>query len=105
VRNRRGGGLYCDENSTSLARSLSLRYPILDYSNFSPFSTIPQFGLSSFCFPRISDFAFKMKSYSHSDRLFGNANWKSFLDPARIQKLICEGKDLFEMVSSHSPTS
>lgn len=55
--------------------------------------------IHSFCFPRISDFAFKMASYSHSDRLFGNANWRSFLDPARIQKLICEGKDLFEMVS------
>ncbi|PWN49693.1 glycosyl transferase [Violaceomyces palustris] len=52
----------------------------------------------SFCFARISDFAFKMTSYSHSDRLYGNPHWRSFLDPARIQERICQGKDLFDML-------
>lgn len=53
----------------------------------------------SFCFRNLSDFSFKMAAYSHADRLFGNANWQSFLDPKRIQRLVCEGKDLFDMVS------
>ncbi|KAJ3680216.1 hypothetical protein LUZ60_016494 [Juncus effusus] len=47
----------------------------------------------SFCFRRIEDFVFKMKSYSHADRVRKN----SYLDPVRIQKIICQGGDLFDM--------
>ncbi|KAJ4781040.1 hypothetical protein LUZ62_016847 [Rhynchospora pubera] len=48
----------------------------------------------SFCFRRIEDFLFKMTAYSHADRV----RKKSFLDPKRIQKIICEGADLFNML-------
>ncbi|KAJ4818952.1 hypothetical protein LUZ62_031518 [Rhynchospora pubera] len=47
----------------------------------------------SFCFRHISDFIFKMKAYSHVDRVrFGY-----FLNPLRIQEVICNGADLFDM--------
>ncbi|KAJ3671749.1 hypothetical protein LUZ60_007828 [Juncus effusus] len=47
----------------------------------------------SFCFRHISDFVFKMKAYSHVDRVrFGY-----FLNPVRIQEVICKGADLFDM--------
>ena len=52
----------------------------------------------SFCFRRIQDFRFKMMSYSHSDRLYGNRRWKNLLDPRRIQEKICNGEDLFDML-------
>ncbi|KAK0545727.1 hypothetical protein OC846_003013 [Tilletia horrida] len=52
----------------------------------------------SFCFPRISDFVFKMSSFSHSDRLFGNAHYEKLLDPKEIQRKICSGEDVFEML-------
>ncbi|KAI9329473.1 glycosyl transferase [Obelidium mucronatum] len=48
----------------------------------------------SFCFPKLSDFAFKMKAYSHADRVT-NAN---LLTPERIQKVICDGTDIFDML-------
>ncbi|KAK7318657.1 hypothetical protein RJT34_03362 [Clitoria ternatea] len=48
----------------------------------------------SFCFKRISDFVFKMKAYSHCDRV----RFSHFLDPKRIQKVICKGADLFDML-------
>jgi beta-1,4-mannosyl-glycoprotein beta-1,4-N-acetylglucosaminyltransferase len=48
----------------------------------------------SFCFRRISDFIFKMKAYSHYDRV----RFSHFLNPVRIQKVICEGADLFDML-------
>ncbi|KAJ3683307.1 hypothetical protein LUZ60_013534 [Juncus effusus] len=48
----------------------------------------------SFCFRKISDFVFKMKAYSHVDRVrFGY-----FLNPVRIQNVICKGADLFDML-------
>ncbi|KAI9273947.1 beta-1,4-mannosyl-glycoprotein 4-beta-N-acetylglucosaminyltransferase-like protein [Helicostylum pulchrum] len=47
----------------------------------------------SFCFRTINEFQFKMKSYSHSDRV----RYEGLLDPARIQKTICDGKDIFDM--------
>uniref|UniRef100_A0ACD5XNN5 Uncharacterized protein n=2 Tax=Avena sativa TaxID=4498 RepID=A0ACD5XNN5_AVESA len=48
----------------------------------------------SFCFREIGEFAFKMKAYSHADRV----RRESFLDPARIQRVICSGDDLFDML-------
>ncbi|KAL5539768.1 hypothetical protein UlMin_045146 [Ulmus minor] len=48
----------------------------------------------SFCFRRIQDFMFKMTAYSHADRV----TRKDFLNYSRIQKLICRGDDLFNML-------
>ncbi|KAL2918968.1 hypothetical protein HK105_201238 [Polyrhizophydium stewartii] len=48
----------------------------------------------SFCFRRIADFVFKMVAFSHADRLTSKAQ----LDPARIQKIVCEGSDIFDML-------
>ncbi|GAA0167523.1 glycosyltransferase [Lithospermum erythrorhizon] len=48
----------------------------------------------SFCFRRISDFIFKMKAYSHFDRV----RFSHFLNPKRVQQVICKGADLFDML-------
>jgi len=48
----------------------------------------------SFCFRRISEFIFKMKAYSHVDRV----RFKRYLNPKRIQRVICKGADLFDML-------
>ncbi|XP_052137808.1 uncharacterized protein LOC127756506 [Oryza glaberrima] len=48
----------------------------------------------SFCFKDIKEFAFKMKAYSHADRV----KQDSFLNPDRIQRVICNGEDLFDML-------
>ena len=48
----------------------------------------------SFCFRTLDDFLFKMKGYSHADRV----HEKSILDPKRIQEVICEGSDIFDML-------
>ena len=48
----------------------------------------------SFCFRYIREFVFKMTAYSHADRVRGS----DFLNHARIQKLICRGDDLFDML-------
>lgn len=48
----------------------------------------------SFCFRHIADFIFKMKAYSHADRV----RYSSFLNPKRIQSIICKGSDLFDML-------
>lgn len=48
----------------------------------------------SFCFRRISEFIFKMKAYSHSDRV----RFSRFLNPKRVQRVICKGGDLFDML-------
>ncbi|GAA0160637.1 glycosyltransferase [Lithospermum erythrorhizon] len=48
----------------------------------------------SFCFRLISDFVFKMKAYSHTDRI----RFAHFLDHDRIQDIICRGADLFDML-------
>lgn len=48
----------------------------------------------SFCFRYISDFVFKMQAYSHADRVRD----PSFLNPERIQDIICKGGDLFDML-------
>ncbi|KAI8895259.1 glycosyl transferase [Globomyces pollinis-pini] len=47
----------------------------------------------SFCFKHISDFVFKMQGYSHADRVHS----QYFLDPKRIQNVICDGVDIFDM--------
>ncbi|KAI0523104.1 hypothetical protein KFK09_005494 [Dendrobium nobile] len=44
----------------------------------------------SFCFRRISEFVFKMKAYSHVDRV----RFSYYLKPSRIQDVICRGADL-----------
>ncbi|KAL3835612.1 hypothetical protein ACJIZ3_010348 [Penstemon smallii] len=48
----------------------------------------------SFCFRRISEFIFKMKAYSHVDRV----RFSHFLNPKRVQRVICKGADLFDML-------
>lgn len=48
----------------------------------------------SFCFRHISEFIFKMKAYSHVDRV----KFAYYLSPARIQDVICRGADLFDML-------
>ncbi|RZC58836.1 hypothetical protein C5167_006140 [Papaver somniferum] len=48
----------------------------------------------SFCFRHISEFIFKMKAYSHYDRV----RFKYYLDPKRIQDVICKGANLFDML-------
>ncbi|KAF9124577.1 hypothetical protein BG015_005065 [Linnemannia schmuckeri] len=47
----------------------------------------------SFCFRLIKDFQFKMKAYSHADRL----RYKYMLDKNYLQDAICKGADLFGM--------
>lgn len=49
----------------------------------------------SFCFRYIRDFTFKMTAYSHSDRVRS----VDFLDPERVQRIACEGTDIFDMPS------
>ncbi|KAL9253200.1 Beta-1,4-mannosyl-glycoprotein 4-beta-N-acetylglucosaminyltransferase-like protein [Drosera capensis] len=48
----------------------------------------------SFCFRHISEFTFKMKAYSHNDRV----KFSHYLDPKRIRHVICQGADLFDMI-------
>ncbi|KAM5547965.1 hypothetical protein ABKV19_002104 [Rosa sericea] len=48
----------------------------------------------SFCFRHIEDFVFKMGAYSHAERV----RRRDFLDYRRIQRLICQGDDLFDML-------
>lgn len=48
----------------------------------------------SFCFRYLKEFVFKMTAYSHADRV----RRKDFLKHSRIQKLICGGDDLFDML-------
>ncbi|KAK8958242.1 hypothetical protein KSP40_PGU016287 [Platanthera guangdongensis] len=48
----------------------------------------------SFCFRHIHEFAFKMKAYSHVDRV----RFSYYLKPSRIQNVICRGADLFDML-------
>ncbi|KAM7506575.1 hypothetical protein LguiA_017028 [Lonicera macranthoides] len=48
----------------------------------------------SFCFRHISDFVFKMKAYSHTDRV----RFSHYLNPQRIQDVICNGTDLYDML-------
>ncbi|KAF9436425.1 hypothetical protein BGZ76_004023 [Entomortierella beljakovae] len=47
----------------------------------------------SFCFRTIEEFQFKMKAYSHSDRV----RYEYLMESAWIQEAICAGKDLFGM--------
>ncbi|KAK2991923.1 hypothetical protein RJ640_006100 [Escallonia rubra] len=48
----------------------------------------------SFCFRHLREFVFKMTAYSHADRV----RRKDFMRHSRIQKLICGGEDLFDML-------
>ncbi|KAK2661653.1 hypothetical protein Ddye_000227 [Dipteronia dyeriana] len=48
----------------------------------------------SFCFRHIYEFIFKMKAYSHYDRV----RFAHYLNPNRIQDVICRGNDLFDML-------
>ncbi|CAL5338260.1 unnamed protein product [Camellia sinensis] len=48
----------------------------------------------SFCFRHIHEFVFKMKAYSHFDRV----RFSHYLNPNRVQKVICKGADLFDML-------
>lgn len=49
----------------------------------------------SYCFRTIPEYIVKMQGFSHSDRLGGRME---LLDPARIQDIICRGKDIFGML-------
>lgn len=48
----------------------------------------------SFCFRYISQFIFKMKAYSHNDRV----RFSHYLNPKRIQDVICRGASLFDLL-------
>ncbi|CAH1432818.1 unnamed protein product [Lactuca virosa] len=48
----------------------------------------------SFCFRHLSDFVTKMTGYSHADRV----KRKEYLDYSRIQRKICGGDDLYDML-------
>ncbi|KAK4790893.1 hypothetical protein SAY86_031306 [Trapa natans] len=48
----------------------------------------------SFCFRTIKEFIFKMKAYSHVDRV----RFSHYLNEKRIQRVICKGADLFDML-------
>lgn len=48
----------------------------------------------SFCFRYLQDFQFKMQGYSHADRVHSS----KMLDTDRIQKVICQGSDIFDML-------
>ncbi|XAR48109.1 Beta-1,4-mannosyl-glycoprotein 4-beta-N-acetylglucosaminyltransferase [Bertholletia excelsa] len=48
----------------------------------------------SFCFRHIHEFIFKMKAYSHFDRV----RFSRYLNHERVQKVICKGADLFDML-------
>ncbi|KAM7263903.1 hypothetical protein ACFE04_001586 [Oxalis oulophora] len=48
----------------------------------------------SFCFRYIEEFVFKMTAYSHADRVKS----RDFLDFSRIQKIICNGEDIYGML-------
>ncbi|XP_077243902.1 beta-1,4-N-acetylglucosaminyltransferase family protein [Tasmannia lanceolata] len=48
----------------------------------------------SFCFRQIEQFVFKMTAYSHADRV----RYADFLNYSRIQRIICRGDDLFDML-------
>ncbi|KAG9002194.1 hypothetical protein FRB90_011426, partial [Tulasnella sp. 427] len=53
----------------------------------------------SFCFPNLSDFHFKSRAYSHTDRLGSTASSaRVWLDAERIKKVVCKGEDLFGML-------
>lgn len=39
-----------------------------------------------------------MKGASHADRLYHRLDWQSYLSPERIQRKICSGEDLFDML-------
>ncbi|PWN28666.1 glycosyl transferase [Jaminaea rosea] len=52
----------------------------------------------SFCFRNLWEFTFKMKGASHADRLYHRLDWQSYLSPERIQRKICSGEDLFDML-------
>ncbi|KAG4068999.1 hypothetical protein HA402_008310 [Bradysia odoriphaga] len=47
----------------------------------------------SFCFRYLSDFIFKMTSFSHSDRV----TEEHLLDRVNIQRKICDGSNIFDM--------
>ena len=48
----------------------------------------------SYCFKTISDFRFKMKGFSHADRVHS----KLLLDTEHIQKVICEGSNIYGLL-------
>ncbi|KAF8037610.1 hypothetical protein BT93_B0476 [Corymbia citriodora subsp. variegata] len=48
----------------------------------------------SFCFRHISQFIFKMKAYSHTDRV----RFSHYLNSKRVQDIICKGANLFDML-------
>jgi hypothetical protein len=48
----------------------------------------------SFFFRHISEFIFKMKAYSHVDHV----KFPYYLNPSRVQNIICEEADLFDML-------
>eukprot|EP01117_Protostelium_nocturnum_P019816 TRINITY_DN8681_c0_g1_i2.p1 TRINITY_DN8681_c0_g1~~TRINITY_DN8681_c0_g1_i2.p1 ORF type:complete len:340 (+),score=74.33 TRINITY_DN8681_c0_g1_i2:447-1466(+) len=64
------------------------------HSSSSPFLLSNSGWHCTFCFPKIEHFVFKMNAYSHADRV----RYPHFLNPERIQKKICNGEDLFDML-------
>ncbi|KAJ3323337.1 hypothetical protein HDV06_001857 [Boothiomyces sp. JEL0866] len=78
-------------------RGKAVKYtPVTGYSHSrkSDFMLADAGWHCSFCFSTIKDFEFKMTGYSHSDRV----HYDYILDPERIQKVICDGSDIFDML-------
>ncbi|RKO99999.1 hypothetical protein CXG81DRAFT_13772 [Caulochytrium protostelioides] len=50
----------------------------------------------SYCFRQLDDFIFKMKAFSHADRIGNRPN--DLLNPAAIQDKICRGLDIFDLL-------
>ncbi|RVX11168.1 hypothetical protein CK203_013147 [Vitis vinifera] len=81
---------WCDEVPPVLHLELrhymySFEFPV-DYSSWR--ATAHIYG------PWTQEFVFKMTAYSHADRV----KRSDFLKHSRIQKLICQGDDLFDML-------
>jgi hypothetical protein len=64
----------------------------------NPMKCADNLRLPSFCFGTISEFAFKMLSASHLDRLMKRPNYKKLLSFSEIQKRVCRGEDLYGML-------
>lgn len=76
-------------------RSKVVRYPYPYSHSRTPAKLLADAGWHcSYCFRSLADFQFKMKAYSHADRVHS----KLVLDPKRIQSVICDGTDIFDLV-------
>ncbi|KAF6156409.1 hypothetical protein GIB67_034139, partial [Kingdonia uniflora] len=86
---------WCDEIPQKLHLRLKNYYILLNSQSMIKVGEHPFIGWHcSFCFRFISEFVFKMKAYSHFDRV----RFSYYLNPKRVQDVICKGSDLFDML-------